>query len=80
MGIAKPWKLFSNIFNNEIIPDENFPDYGIMQLEWVKVVMHQLIGQISEIGLLATFGNWFFLADFGESFSNLFIMKSREIY
>ena len=32
MGISKPQKLFfRNIFfNNEIIPDENFPDYGIV--------------------------------------------------
>ena len=32
MGISKPQKLFfwNIFFNNEIIPDENFPDYGIV--------------------------------------------------
>ena len=29
MGTGKPQKFFSNISNNEIIPDENFPNYCI---------------------------------------------------
>ena len=30
MGTRKPRKFFSNISYNKIIPEENFPDYGIM--------------------------------------------------
>ena len=29
MGTGKPQKIFSNISNNEIIPDKIFPDYDI---------------------------------------------------
>ena len=32
MGNGKPRKFFSNISNNEIIPDENFPDYANYKL------------------------------------------------
>ena len=32
--------ILSNIFNNEIIPDENFPDYGMKVYEAHKIYIY----------------------------------------
>ena len=37
MGTGKPQKFPSNISNNEIIPDENFPDYGTNKIDIVII-------------------------------------------
>ena len=45
-GYWETTKIFLlNIFNNEIIPDENFPDYGILKsllLQGLKIVMDSI--------------------------------------
>ena len=40
--------LLSNICNNEIIPDENFPDYDIMTNEMSVYLLNHLVSIIDE--------------------------------
>ena len=55
MGTGKPQKNFlSNIFSKKIIPDNNFPDYGISKISdsdfldpngWLSLIMPSLATQ-----------------------------------